>query len=44
MRLSQEVTTMTKKLKKLLIDDAEITLVGLVTIAFFVGLATFSAS
>jgi len=35
---------MTKKLKKLLIDDAEITLVGLVTIGFFVGLATFSAS
>jgi len=35
---------MTKKLKKLLIDDAEVTLVGAVTIAFFVGLSLFSAS
>ena len=35
---------MTKKLKNLLLDDAEITLVGAVTIAFFVGLAMFSAS
>jgi len=35
---------MTRKLKKLLLDDAEITVVGLITIAFFVGLATFSAS
>lgn len=35
---------MTKKLRKLLLDDAEISIVGAVTIAFFVGLALFSAS
>jgi len=35
---------MSRKLKKLLLDDAEITLVGAVTIAFFLGLALFSAS
>ena len=35
---------MTKKIKKLLIDDAEITLVGLVTIGFFVANVIFSAS
>jgi len=35
---------MTRKLKKLLLDDAEVTIVGVVTIAFFVGLALFSAS
>lgn len=35
---------MKKKMKKLLIDDAEITLVVIVTLAFFVNLALFSAS
>ncbi len=34
---------MTKKLKKLLLDDAEITLVGAITIAFFVSLVVYSA-
>jgi len=34
---------MTKKLKKLLIDDAEITVLGATTIAFFVGLVAYSA-
>lgn len=35
---------MTKKLKKLLLDDVEVSIVGAVTIAFFIGLALFSAS
>lgn len=35
---------MKKKMKKLLLDDAEIALVGLVTLAFFINLALYSAS
>jgi hypothetical protein len=34
---------MTKKLKKLLIDDAEISTMGAITLAFFVGLVAYSA-
>lgn len=35
---------MKKKMKQLLIDDAEIALVGAVTLAFFLNLALYSAS